>query len=126
MSFTQGDHFQHLWTYAVGESEEKIPSNRCPCAGPDPNDLQYAPSCVGEHFYCESGFKTDFDYRIAWEDPLWDGHGCVNPDNQCCQRYGWFHRWMPLSSGAITVRWCSNDMYSDENILTDQLEIWVM
>ena len=47
VSFTQGDPPRHLWTYAVGKTEQTIPSDRCPCARLDPNDRQYVPDYVG-------------------------------------------------------------------------------
>ena len=125
VSFTQGDPPRHLWTYAVGESEQAILSNRCPCARSDPNDRQYVPDYVGEHFYCESGFNAYLG-GLAWDDPLWDGSGCVNPGNQCCNRYGWFHRSVALSSDDIKVRWCCDGTFTSEDVVTDQLEIWVM
>ena len=126
VSFTQGDPPRHLWTYAVGESENTELSNRCPCARSNPNDRQYVPDYVGEHFYCESGFVTSYKKRFVWEDPLWDGSGCINPGNQCRNRYGWFHRNVALSSDDIKVRWCSDDDIGHEDVITDQLEIWVM
>ena len=126
VSFTQGDPPRHLWTYAVGETEQTSQSDCCPCAWSDPNDRQYVPDYIGEHFYCESGFVTSYEQRFVWEDPLWDGSGCVNPGNQCCNRYGWFHCNVALSSDDIKVRWCSDGQFVDEDIVTDQLEIWVM
>ena len=127
VSFTQGDPPHHLWTYAVGESEQTSQSDRCPCAWSDPNDRQYVPDYVGEHFYCESGFNG-YEHRLdyVWEDALWDGSGCVNPGNQCCNRYGWFHRSVVSSSDDIKVRWCSDGSITGEDVITDQLEIWVM
>ena len=46
-----------IWTYAVGESEQTILRSRCPFARSNPNDRQYVPEYVSEHFlnYCESG-----------------------------------------------------------------------
>ena len=126
VSFTQGDPPRHLWTYAVGETEQTVLSDRCPCAWSDPNDRQYVPDYVGENFYCESGFVTSYEERFVWEDPLWDGSGCVNLGNQCCNRYGWFHRNVALSSDDIKVRWCSDSSITSEDVVTDQLEIWVM
>ena len=41
-------------------------------------------------------------------------------------RYGWFHHSVALSSDDIKVRWCSDAGIADEDVITDQLEIWVM
>ena len=64
--------------------------------------------------------------RIAWEDPLWDGAGCVTPGNTCCQRHGWFHKQVNLTSDSIEVRWCADSERSDEDIFTELVEIWVL
>ena len=117
----------HLWSYVTGYSELSNTGNRCPCARPDPTDRSGVPSFVGEDFYCESGFSgSTYENRIAWEDPLWDGQGCFASANQCCNRYGWFHREIPATLDNIEVRWCADYILSNEDVLTDQLEIWVM
>ena len=102
-------------------------ASHCPCARSDPIDQSGVPSFVGEHFYCESGFSGSINKRrIVWEDPLWDGQGCTSSGNQCCNRYGWFHREIPTTSDNIEVRWCADQIQLDKDVLTDQLEIWVM
>jgi hypothetical protein len=124
VSITHGSPRRHLWSYAVGRSENHY-SYHCPCTKPNQRTPYSVPSFVGEHFYCESGFVAYHEYKIAWEDPLWDGEGCYTPGNQCCQRYGWFHREIDITSDDIEVRWCSDNRYN-EDVFTDQLEIWVL
>ena len=129
VSITHGTPRTHLWSYVAGLTEQHSTTvNRCPCARPDPTDRSGVPSFVGEDFYCESGFSgSNAENRIAWEDPLWDGQGCYSSGNQCCNRYGWFHREIPASFDNIEVRWCADARYTNnEDVLTDQLEIWVM
>ena len=65
-------------------------------------------------------------YRVVWAGPLWDGQGCFASNNTCCNRYGWFHRQVPPSSDDVEVRWCKYYGNYESDILTDQLEIWVM
>ena len=122
ISITQGQPRKHLWTYAVGLSEQI--SNACPCNGNDPGES--IPTFVGDHYYCESGFIVSSEQRVAWEDPLWDGNGCHTTNNTCCDRFGFFYRNVATSTNAIEVRWCSNGGYTAEDMPTDQLEIWVM
>ena len=148
ISFTQSDSTgprNHLWSYVVGYSENwsntynhysngtityLYPDPMCPCTRSD-YPSSYIPSFIGDNFYCESGYvgkpSDNLGYtrsQPTWEDPLWDGSGCRVAGNQCCKRYGWFHREVPPSSDDIEVRWCSsNDHLS---MPTDQLEIWVM
>ena len=128
ISITHGTPRTHLWSYVTGLTEQySITNYRCPCARRDPTDRSGVPSFVGEDFYCESGFSgSTYVKRIAWEDPLWDGQGCLASGNQCCNRYGWFHREIQATSGNIEVRWCADFILDDEDVLTDQLEIWVM
>ena len=127
VSITQGQPLRHLWTYAVGLSELYHNTNyRCPCAVPTNLQRSNPPTFVGDNYYCESGFSGTRDFnRVVWEDPLWDGDNCID-GNSCCDRYGWFHRQVPPSSDDINVRLCGDEGFSNEAVLIDQLEIWVM
>ena len=127
ISITQGQPLKHLWTYAVGLSElYPTTKYRCPCAVPTNMQRSNPPQFVGGNYYCESGLSgTRFYDRVFWEDPLWDGHNCIE-GNSCCNRYGWFHRQVPPSSDDINVRLCEDQSVRDENVFIDQLEIWVM
>ena len=133
VSVTHGSPRQHLWTYAVGLLEdftflEKV-FYRCPCATRDEINWTLftglAPSFVGEHYYCESGFVKRVENRTAWEDPLWDGKGCVSPGNTCCDRFGWFNRAVTPTTDDIEVRWCTDFSRYNEDVFTDIVEIWV-
>ena len=93
----------------------------------DPFDFTVVPVFVGNNFYCETGSPhTRPEVRIAWEDPLWDGQGCVANTAQSCTRYGWFHRDIAPSQEDIEVRWCSDEVRGSEDFYTDLLEIWVL
>ena len=120
---TSGSPRRHLWTYAVGHSETQ--AHGCPCSTGGSSTRPLIPTFVGTDYYCESGFETHWQNRIAWEDPLWDGAGCVTPGNTCCERHGWFHKQVNQTSDSIEVRWCACCEQSDEDVFTDILEIWV-
>ena len=132
ISFTYGSPRTHLWSFVAGHQEglSSRPSSLtdCPCSRADPTDNTNVPSYVQDNYYCESGFvdALPFHGNLAWEDPLWDGSGCTLPGNQCCDRYGWFHQEVPTTSDDIEVRWCSDEPQGNEDVFTDQLEIWVM
>ena len=130
ISVTHGSPRRHLWSFAASYYEHYRGEFNiiCPCARPaDPdNSRWYIPDFVGNDYYCESGFVSIAQSRIAWEDPLWDGAGCVTPGNTCCQRHGWFHKQVNLTSDSIEVRWCGDQGRSDEDILTELVEVWVM
>ena len=119
ISITHGQPLRHLWTYAVGFSEESG-NYACPCrGGASPRVF------VGSHYYCESAFPVnELIGRVVWEDPLWDGRNCIS-GNSCCDRYGWFHRQVRPSSDDIHVRLCSDQGIDNEDVIVDQLEIWV-
>ena len=126
ISITKGSPRQHLWTYATGLSEtDESASYACPCARSNYNP-SWIPGFVGNNYYCESGFVGDYSHRVTWEDPLWDGEGCHALGNTCCDRYDWFHRQVPPSSDDVEVRWCKFWDSNWSELLTDQLEIWVM
>ena len=125
---TRGSPRQHLWTYAAGLSETySITRYLCPCARSS-YDSSWIPSFVGSNFYCEAGILgTGPNGKIYWNDPLWDGKGCFTSGNTCCDRYGWFHRQVPSTNDDIEVRWIKPySTHPGEDLLTDQLEIWVM
>ena len=126
ISITHGSPRRHLWSFAANYYEQwsRTQNHICPCARRDPdNSKWYIPDF---DYYCESGFVSNYENRIAWEDPLWDGAGCVTPGNTCCQRYGWFHKQVNQSSDSIEVRWCAEEERSNEDVLTDLVEIWVL
>ena len=126
ISFTYGSPRAHLWSYVAGVSEEHPSVSNCPCARSNQADV---PSYVQDNYYCESGYSGGdggWSGVVYWDDPLWDGSGCTSPGNQCCDRYGWFHREIPVTSDDIEVRWCGDEPQENEDVFTDQLEIWVM
>ena len=128
LSITRGRPREHIWSYVAGHHEKvsnNILSSRCPCAGSGYNYSNKAPF-VDDDYYCESGFGTKSENKIAWEDPLWDGEGCILPENTCCQRSGWFHKEVPPTTDNIEVRWCCDESRGNEDFYTDIVEIWVM
>ena len=61
---------------------------------------------------------SKFENGIAWEDPLWDGAGCVTPGDTCCQRHCWSHRQVNQTSKSIKVRWCGDNDKSGEDVIS--------
>ena len=128
LSITRGSPRKHIWTYAVGYQEKAYAGGgfgfECPCAIPT-YPSHFKASFVGADYYCESGFVT-YERRTVWEDPLWDGEGCTQSANTCCQRFGWFHKTVPLTSDNLEVRWCADEGQSNEDFFTDIVEIWIL
>ena len=126
ISVTLASPRKHLWTYAVGLSDDYgYPSFNCPCAktpGPDP------PSFVHDHYYSESGNTGAYDVnKLHTEDPLWDGAGCL-PENSCCYQPSmpWFYRQLPKGEiRNIEVRMCRDQHFNDEDLTVEQIELYV-
>ena len=120
----------HLWSYAAGADEDlSITSLRCPCSVANSSARPTLPDFIGEHYYCESGVlpTSSFGTEVYWDDPLWDGEGCVSEGNECCDHSGEFTREIPKTSDDIEVRFCgSDDVVYMYEALVDQLEISVM
>ena len=124
MSITLGSPRKHVWTYAVSLSDDSALNNQsnCLCAkhpGRDP------PAFVGNHYYCESGYRVRSQYHT--EDPLWDGIGC-SANNNCCANTDqpWFFRQLVVKrQDDIEERLCINHGFDDEGVLVEQIQLYV-
>ena len=127
LSITHGSPRQHIWSYAVGLTDNgSYADYNCPCAaipGPAP------PSFVGSNYYCESGGGSTFNANsYHFSDPLWDGAGC-SANNTCCSNTDqpWFHHQLSsITQDDIEVRICRSHPFSNnEGILVDILELYI-
>ena len=127
ISITLGSPRKHVWTYAVGLSDNHNYNGayNCPCAtypGPSP------PAFVRNDYYCESGDVGGNDplsYYLS--DPLWDGSGCTS-GNGCCAQLGmpWFYRKLPVYVAEdFEVRICKNEPRADEATAIEKLELYI-
>ena len=126
VSITVGNPRKHVWSYAAGFSKIYERENvNCPCAKfPGANPPVY----VGNHYYCESG-STGYTSVSAFHgsDPLWDGSGCPTGDD-CCSTLGapWFYRqFTEPEKGAVEVRICRDEAYSNEATLLEQVQLYI-
>ena len=122
-----GNPRKHIWSYAVGQSKlfnHSVYKSNCPCAkfpGDNP------PPFVKEHYYCESGTNGYGSVYTHESDPLWDGRGCPAGDD-CCSILGapWFYRYFTESeNGAVEVRICRDESYSNEATLLEQVAMYI-
>ena len=128
ISITHGNPRQHLWTYAVGLREKVTSScNRCPGDIAD-YPVSCIPDFVGIDYYCETGWVSSFNNgrHVVWDDPLWDGKGCHLSTAHSCDRYGWFHKQVNTTTDYIEVRLCTSEDTSNEDVLAEVIEIWVL
>ena len=127
LSITLGNPRKHVWTYAVGISDDgDYPNYNCPCAAvpkPDP------PAFVGNHYYCESGNTGTFssiDYHT--EDVLWDGYGCHHPNNNCCTNpdMPWFfQQFLHPMQDYLEARICYIHAFDDDDTLVESIELYI-
>ena len=126
LSITHGNPHQHIWSYAVGQTDYGNNNyGNCPCAvipGSAP------PSFVGSNYYCESGAGNSFSQSAYYfSDPLWDGAGC-SASNTCCSNIDQprFHYQLnEMTQDDIEVRICRDYFFSDEGVLVDMLELYI-
>ena len=127
LSITLGNPRKHVWTYAVGLSDDgNYPDWNCPCAatpGPDP------PAFVGNHYYCESGDTGAYNVNDYYtSDVLWDGNDCHGADNNCCTKpdMPWFFRQFSRSMhNYLEARICHKDTFSSDDILVESIELYI-
>ena len=126
VSITLGDPRKHVWTYAVGLSDDfNYEYGNCPCAN---HSALRAPLFVGDNYYCESGNTGIFDASVLYsEDALWDGEQCL-PDNSCCDQTDqpWFYHQLPISVREhLEVQICQDQSHFDEVVTVETLQLFI-
>ena len=123
---TRGSSREHIWTFASALAGSGAnPASTCRCmssSSPTP------PGFVGTNYFCDSGTAT-FDpvTRFHSNNPLWDGVGCVSPNN-CCSfnTPPWFYRQLPqATTDNIEMRVCRDEAAEDEDISIVIIEVYV-
>ena len=126
---TMGSPRKHVWTYAVGRSDnfDYSPNKlNCPCAThPGLN----SPAFVENDYYCESGVAGDSDVNFYYlSNPLWDGSGCTIGSG-CCAKIGmpWFYRKLPVPiADDFEVCICKDYPHSNEDFAVESLKIYIL
>ena len=129
VSVTHGTPRNHIWTTAAGLTEALLSAQHynCPCSNPSHPNNVFAPSFVGNNYYCESGnpINTWIGYHLYSTDPLWDGQQC---EGECCSNGKsppWFSVELPNPiTDDIEVRIC-NPQGSIDDVAIQLLELYV-
>lgn len=128
VSITYGSPRKHIWTLvaAMDEARDAATMNKaCPCTN---TDLQYGgtiPPYVGEDYFCETGSRSTAHNKYYLQDPLWDGKGC-GQDSSCCEHNEWFCKELDEETNSdIELRICTNEATTLENILLEEIEVYV-
>ena len=127
---------EHIWTFAssVTDNTKKSTKGQCPCLrNSRAKASQKAGSEFVEHdYFCDSGnFDADQAKEIVGKlflgDTLWDGKGCAFQNGCCKKQRGspWFTRRFDPFCEDIDMRVCTDEGNEKENILIDQMEIYV-
>ena len=124
VSITHGSPRQHVWTFAAAYDEAVTLYTSCPCLHSTFRGIM--PGFVGNDYYCETGSRTRPERRYYFDDPLWDGEGCEG-ENECCDKGGpWFCKQLPQpTQDDIEMRVCTNSLYPNEDIVLEQIELYI-
>ena len=124
LSITYGTPRQHIWTYAAGVFDNITHSTNCPCA--EGGGLA-PPPFVGTNYYCESGNTNQWNTSAYFfNDPLWDGSGCIT--SRCCDNpmQPWFYRELNgITTNDIEARICGSNGFNGGTTLIDQLQLYI-
>ena len=120
---------QHIWTFAaMPDGFSKNLAHGCRCGS---NIFQGTiPLFVGQDYFCETGV-TSGSYVIYGqyhtENALWDGKGCGTFPNGCDgTRSPWFKKEFSYSINSnIELRICMNQNRADEDVLVEQIHIYI-
>ena len=129
VSLTHGSPRYHIWTFAAGLDEVGTrPDFNCPCTNTElASQASQPPAFVGGDYFCDTGSREQWTYRLYSEDPLWDGAGC-GPLNTCCSFNNppWFSTELPQpTTDDIEMRVCSDYRATHEDIAIEIIEIYV-
>ena len=123
---TYGSPRNHIWTYVNGQYDNYTHLFNCPCAS---NSGYTPPPFLGTNYYCESGVTDNHNFTSSayyFNDPLWDGSGCIT--SRCCDNttQPWFYRELSeTTTSDIEARICHINGFSSGSTLIDQLELYI-
>ena len=120
---------QHIWTFAVGLSEDAatLHFECCPCDTPGHASI---PTFVGNDYFCESGLHSAWSGQFGVfhsNDVLWDGQNCTSTST-CCQFNNppWFTKNLTNATiDDIELRICANNRYEQEDVPIELIELYV-
>ena len=128
VSLTHGHNpRKHIWTFANAYDENHSDSSRCPCTTAS-MFTGIIPPFVGDDYFCDTGSHYSTQKQFYYQDPLWDGGGCLGTST-CCEFNNppWFCRKLPEpTADDIELRLCADGSYTnDEDIAIEVIELYV-
>ena len=132
VSLTYGSNpCKHIWSFAAALDEvATIRNSNCKCTrSTTAADALSPPSFVGGDYFCDTGSANKYTAsQFYGGNPLWDGAGC-GPENACCSKQKkspWFFKKLQSSTSEdIEMRVCCDEGPSYEDVLIEQIEIYI-
>ncbi|XP_064387356.1 uncharacterized protein LOC135335744 isoform X3 [Halichondria panicea] len=122
---------KHIWTFAAGPDETNALDFVCPCTRTDLTWAGSIPNFIGQNYFCDTA-NHNLHYSAAYEkefydDPLWDGNGCVSTSTCCCfNTPPWFCTELPESTNYdIELRLCNGQSISTSETPIEVVELYV-
>ena len=103
---------QHIWTLAATTS-----SAFCHCVT---GSTCTVPSFVGTDYVCDVSGGSN---TCSSADRLWDGVGCLDGAEECCEEANWFYKDLPPTTDDIEFRLCTDQSRADEDVYIEYVEI---
>ena len=120
---------EHIWTLTAQPSRHsKNNANGCPCLHDYKRYSGKVPLFIGQDFFCETGnYKETIEAKTYTTNKLWDGTGCGTFPGGCDgSRDPWFQKkFLFTIKSDLEMRVCLNQPRSDEDLLIEQIYLYV-
>ena len=129
-----GNNSDHIWSFVAGLQQFSSfgvddLSLLCPCALHDmESSTPRIPPYIGNNYFCESSPVIYVGRTLYLDNPLWDGDGCTISNSGCCSFNSppWFNVQLDEpTEDDINVKICASDSTENEDVIIEQMEIYV-
>ena len=116
---------KHVWSFGAGLNQYRAIANTCPGTGYGSPQ----PAFVANNYYCTSGNPSPDTYEFkVYDTPLWSTmNGICGHCNTNIYEVPFFCTRLPQSTvDDLEVRVCCDEALSNEDILLESIELYVM
>ncbi len=103
----------------------------CPCTRTDQTWPGNVPNFVGDNYFCDTAnhhlpYGSSYGKEF-YDDPLWDGNGCVSTSTCCCNNSPpWFCTELPDSTiYDVELRMCNRHYLRNSDTRIEIVELYV-
>ncbi len=123
---------KHIWSFVTGGDDSTVSTVNCPCTRTDQTYSGIVPKFVGNNYFCDTA-NHDQNYAQArgkalYDDPLWDGNGCIHTTSCCCfNSPPFFCTELPESTTYdVEMRICNGQAYASHgDTRIEMVELYV-